>query len=545
MVFASYWSSITSAEFNRQFKVENIAQLLNDNGVRCNEFNNVVFQSDNNENRTNETPTQQDVLSSGTNLPNCIDSAKIWNNCFASFTLENGDKYEGEWRNNKRDGAGTYNYANGDIYTGEFRNGQGHGEGTFIFGPNSNWAGDKYVGEFRDFLFHGEGKYIYSNGDIYIGEFKLHEFHGQGNFTFGPKSKNAGENYIGEFRSGKRHGQGEYTYPNGDKYIGEYRQNEKHGQGTYTFASGDKYDGEYRDGKYNGKGMYTYSNGVRDVGDWKDGKLNGFATRYASDGSVIKEGYWVNDEYQFAQEQSPPSNNGNSPSRTDEIISASSGSGFAVSGDGYVVTNHHVIDGCAKVLLYAQGEEIPVTVVTYDLQNDLALLKGEFEPSVVLNLSDDRPELLQDVFVAGFPFGERFSTSVKVTKGIVSSLTGLGNNFSNFQIDAALQSGNSGGPILDDYGNVVGVAEAKLDAKYMFEEFGIIPENTNFGIKSSVVKSMLVSTEINFNEASSSPINRSQLAKLISEGTYYVSCWMTMAQIEKMKNEKVFFSGIR
>ena len=67
---------ITSAEFNRQFKVENIAQLLNDNGVRCNEFNNVVFQSDNNENRTNETPTQQDAKF-WDKPPNCIDSAKF------------------------------------------------------------------------------------------------------------------------------------------------------------------------------------------------------------------------------------------------------------------------------------------------------------------------------------------------------------------------------------------------------------------------------------------------------------------------------------
>ena len=135
-------------------------------------------------------------------------------------------------------------------------------------------------------------------------------------------------------------------------------------------------------------------------------------------------------------------------------------------------------------------------MVTYDPQNDLALLKGDFRPSTVFPLSNTRPELLQDIYVAGFPFGDMFSTSVKVTKGIVSSLTGLGNNFSNFQIDAALQSGNSGGPILDDLGNVVGVAVAKLDAKYMFEELGIIPEDTNFGIKSNVVRSILESNDV-------------------------------------------------
>ena len=173
-----------------------------------------------------------------------------------------------------------------------------------------------------------------------------------------------------------------------------------------------------------------------------------------------------------------------------------------------------------------------------------AILKGNFSLKTVFPLCNNRPELLQDIYVAGFPFGDKFSTSVKVTKGIISSLTGLGNNFSNIQIDAALQSGNSGGPILDDLGNVVGVAVAKLDAKYMFEEFGVIPENTNFGIKSSVVGSILDSNGVDYPTANMSSISKSKLGKMISDGTYYISCWMTMAQIKKMKTKKVFFSNL-
>ena len=70
---------------------------------------------------------------------------------------------------------------------------------------------------------------------------------------------------------------------------------------------------------------------------------------------------------------------------------------------------------------------------------------------------------MQDIFVAGYPFGQRIRASVKITKGIVRSLTGIGNNYSNIQIDAALQPGNSGGPIINERGNVIGVAVAKLD----------------------------------------------------------------------------------
>ena len=65
-----------------------------------------------------------------------------------------------------------------------------------------------------------------------------------------------------------------------------------------------------------------------------------------------------------------------------------------------------------------------------------AILKGNFSPKTVFPLCNNRPELPQDIYVAGFPLGVKFSTSVKVTKGIISSLTGLGNNFSNIQIDA-------------------------------------------------------------------------------------------------------------
>lgn len=226
------------------------------------------------------------------------------------------------------------------------------------------------------------------------------------------------------------------------------------------------------------------------------------------------------------------------------VLQASSGSGFAVSNDGFMITNNHVIDGCKKVFVHSRGNQIPARVVTYDKRNDLALLKADFKPEAVFPLSANRPELLQDIYVAGYPFGMNLSTSVKVTKGIISSLTGIENNFSEIQIDAALQSGNSGGPILDDKGNVVGVAVSKLDVKFALKNFGAIPENTNFGIKSSVVGSILDSNGVNVPPANKKPISKSQLGKQISKGTYYISCWMTMAQIEKMRTKKVMFSDL-
>ena len=226
------------------------------------------------------------------------------------------------------------------------------------------------------------------------------------------------------------------------------------------------------------------------------------------------------------------------------MISAASGSGFAVPSSGHVITNNHVINGCQNVKIHHKGRAIPATVVTYDPNNDLALLKGDFRPSTVFSLSNQKPELLQDIYVAGYPFGKRISTSVKVTKGIVSSLTGIGNNFSNIQIDAALQPGNSGGPILNDRGNVVGVAVAKLDLKKVLKDFGVIPEDTNFGIKTSIVKNLLESNDVSLPAPNTKPISKSKRGRMISDGTYYLSCWMTMAQIEKMKSRKVIFQNL-
>ena len=151
---------------------------------------------------------------------------------------------------------------------------------------------------------------------------------------------------------------------------------------------------------------------------------------------------------------------------------------------------------------------------------------------------------MQDIFVAGYPFGKRISASVKVTKGIVSSLTGIGNNFSNIQIDAALQPGNSGGPIINDRGNVIGVAVAKLDAKYIEKKFGVIPENTNFGIKSSVVMNLLQGNNVSVSRPNTGKLDKSELGRMISDATYYLSCWMTMAQIERMRTKKVIFRDI-
>lgn len=229
-----------------------------------------------------------------------------------------------------------------------------------------------------------------------------------------------------------------------------------------------------------------------------------------------------------------------------EYYQVSSGTGFVISHQGHVVTNNHVIDGCEYIVLKTpENEIVQLKTIANDPSNDLAILKGNFVPNDILPVSRSTPELMQDVYVAGYPYGSNLSTAVKVTKGIVSSVTGINDNYSNMQIDAALQPGNSGGPIIDEYGNVIGVAVAKLDYVNAVEKFGAIPENNNFGVKSSTLMNLLNSKNLSLANPKYSEITRRDLGRAITSSTHMLSCIVTKDRINQLKQTKVMHSDIQ
>ena len=103
-----------------------------------------------------------------------------------------------------------------------------------------------------------------------------------------------------------------------------------------------------------------------------------------------------------------------------------------------------------------QGGEVQARVLAVDKFNDLAILKTTLNPGNVYPVSDKDVALLDDVVIAGYPLGKKVSSAVKTSKGSVTSLAGYGDNYSQFQTDAALNKGNSGWPIrLSDICGVV------------------------------------------------------------------------------------------
>lgn len=227
------------------------------------------------------------------------------------------------------------------------------------------------------------------------------------------------------------------------------------------------------------------------------------------------------------------------------IIAASSGTGFFITNKGHIVTNNHVIDSCNEVKAYYNNNANATTLVASDLVNDLALLKTNINPIDIFPIAKKDIGLLEEVFVAGFPFGKAISSSIKVTKGVVSSLTGIGDNYSNVQVDAALQPGNSGGPIVDESGNVVAVAVSKLDFAMAIELFDAIPENTNFGIKSSVLQIFLKANNVILTPPSNTKLATKDISKRITNATVYLDCWMTQAKINELRSSKAMFENLK
>ena len=324
------------------------------------------------------------------------------------------------------------------------------------------------------------------------------------------------------------HGNGIYYYPNGDTFEGQFKRN-KPVKGNLARKDGSTLYLQYRWNweKFKGGrilfGELTYQDGSTYEGEF-DKFNNPKDTKISPSGEGGK-------------------GNNNSKSQSNNIRPVASGTGFAINEQGVIITNNHVVDGCEAVKVHHKGKTYTSIVVAKDAINDLAIIKVDFQPNHFFTLQEQDPSILDEIVVAGYPFGMQISSNVKVTKGIVSSLAGIGNNYSQIQIDAAIQPGNSGGPIIDLDGNLVGVAVSKLDLMTIVENYGVVPEDTNFGIKSNVVKNLLLGNSINFSSSKDYRANKVDLVKKINESTFFLSCWMGQENVEKFSDTKMMFKN--
>ncbi len=169
----------------------------------------------------------------------------------------------------------------------------------------------------------------------------------------------------------------------------------------------------------------------------------------------------------------------------------SSGSGAIVSSSGYILTAAHVVADAARVsVITAQGTK-PATVVRVDESNDLAVLKIAGSTYAAMPVTSSRRiRLGQVVATIGFPNIGLQGFSPKLTRGEISSLNGFGDDPRSWQISAPVQSGNSGGPLLDENGNLIGVVLAKLGLEAA-KATGDLPQNVGYAVKSAYALALL------------------------------------------------------
>jgi TPR repeat protein len=167
------------------------------------------------------------------------------------------------------------------------------------------------------------------------------------------------------------------------------------------------------------------------------------------------------------------------------------GSGTLVTQNGYILTAAHVVSEAAKITVVTANGEKTARVIRVDDANDLAVLKIEGSSYSALPVAPSRGiKLGQNVATIGFPNVTIQGFSPKLTRGEISSLNGLGDDPRSWQISAPVQPGNSGGPLLDEYGNLIGVIVSKLGMKAA-KEIGDIPQNVNYAVKSAYAAALL------------------------------------------------------
>ncbi len=184
-------------------------------------------------------------------------------------------RYNGEFKDGKKQGRGVYEWKNGMRFEGDFANDSPNGRGIWLFA-----TGDKYEGEVKNSEITGKGVFITKSGDKIDGSFNNAKANGRVQYAFAN-----GDKYDGDMAQGQMTGKGVYVTKLGDRTEANFVDGRAEGKGTYYFSTGDRYEGDFKAGALTGQGTYYYSNGLRSDGEYVNGVLRGKGAFYFNDGS--------------------------------------------------------------------------------------------------------------------------------------------------------------------------------------------------------------------------------------------------------------------
>jgi lipoprotein NlpI len=212
------------------------------------------------------------------------------------------------------------------------------------------------------------------------------------------------------------------------------------------------------------------------------------------------------------------------PAQASETVT---GSGVVIGTHGEILTNSHVVESCEQITVLLSSKESQLAVlVARDQKNDLAVVRINNPPASVAAFREAAPLRAGDAVVAlGYPLSGLLATTANLTVGNVSALAGLGDDSRYLQISAPVQPGNSGGPLLDASGHLVGIVTSKLNATSIARVTGDIPQNVNFAIKAEVARTFLDSNGIAYRTArSDQQLSPADVGDMARPFAVYIEC---------------------
>ena len=197
----------------------------------------------------------------------------------------------------------------------------------------------------------------------------------------------------------------------------------------------------------------------------------------------------------------------------------SSATGFAISENGLIVTAYHVIKDAKVIKVYlSKDSSISAMILHSDPMNDLAVLKTESSTPNFLQIAPMRTVKMGDkVFTIGFPVSSVLGQEAKYTEGVVSSISGIKDASSYLQITVPVQPGNSGGALVNERGEVVGVITSSAAILPFIEESGTLPQNVNWAVKADYLRPL-----IELPKAEQKEFSREQFIEHVKKSTFLI-----------------------
>ena len=229
--------------------------------------------------------------------------------------------------------------------------------------------------------------------------------------------------------------------------------------------------------------------GVYFMGD--QSRLN---TTYILDGNLLKTSLPLQGGETLILRTYPKRGKNGNADKQGDAPSVSQGTGFFISNDGYLITNHHVVENAKSVaVLLPDGREMNASVVRSSSATDLALLKCDSDIENYLSIGETiGVGIGEEVYTIGYPSVAYLGSGAKLTDGVVSSMTGLQNDNSFMQVTVPIQPGNSGGPlVLRETGEVIGIITSTAAVESFYKETGSLPQNINWAVKADYVRLLI------------------------------------------------------